>query len=186
MHYGDIYRKKKRIMARLKGIQFSRNYPTSAFLQNLETRLQNDYNDILRIEDDYWKLRTRISWIQEGDTNIKFFHIAATNKSRKNKIIYFKDDLGNWINEPAQILQHTLVFFQYMFKTDHTSTNCLGIRNNPQSFTNIDLTILDKQLSPAEVVNAIFSFKPFKSPGPDDIHPFSYLKILGHSRSIRY
>lgn len=43
-------------MARLKGIQESEHYPHSDFLQNLENSLQIEYNNFLKIEDDYWNL----------------------------------------------------------------------------------------------------------------------------------
>ena len=93
-----------------------------------------------------------------------FIQLPLTNPG-KNRITHFKDNLGNWINDPTQILEHALHFFQNAFNIEHSSTNLLSIRNNPQSFTNIDLSTLDNQLSPNEVVKAIFSFKPFKSPG---------------------
>ncbi|XP_070057638.1 uncharacterized protein [Nicotiana tomentosiformis] len=80
--FGNIFKKKRRIVSRLKGIQESEHYPNSDFLQNLEQSLQAEYNNYLKIEDDYWKLRARISWIQDGDANTKFFHIMASNRKR--------------------------------------------------------------------------------------------------------
>lgn len=124
------------------------------------------------MEDDYWKLRSKISWIQEGDTNTKFFHIKAYNKHHRNKITHFKNDAGHWINDPVAILHYTFHYFQNMFTTNHVTTDWASIKQDPASFSKIDTPTLDKQLLPSEVVNAIFSFKLFKAPGPDGIHPF--------------
>lgn len=44
---------KIRLLARLRGIQNCNSYPTSLFLQDLETTLIKEYNDILKIEEDY-------------------------------------------------------------------------------------------------------------------------------------
>lgn len=90
LNFGDTYKKKKNILARLRGIQNSANYITRKFLKELEINLQIDYKNILRIEDDYWKLRARISWIQDGDANTRFFHIMATNRQCRNKITFLR------------------------------------------------------------------------------------------------
>lgn len=63
-------------------------------------------------------------------------------------------------------------------------TNWNSIKKDNHNFNKIYLSTLDKQLHPVEVVNAIFSLKPYKVPGPDGIHPFFYHKywdIVGRS-----
>lgn len=125
-----------------------------------------------------------MSWIQDGDANTKFFHICASNRTRKNRIAYFRDDLGNQINDPNKILDHTLNYFVNAFKTDHVTTNWSLIKNNPKAHNKIDLFILDVHLSKEEIYKVVFSFNPFKSPGSDGIYPFSYQKycnIVGKS-----
>lgn len=164
---------KKRTFARLKGIQESKHYYNSTFLHQLENSLQIKYNNYLKIENDYRKLRARISWLKEGDANTMFFHIMASNNKRKNKIMFFKNDTGNWINDPSEILTHIKQHFLNSFKTSHTSTSWISILHDPTSFDKIDLRMLDNPLMPCEVTKAIFSSKPFKAPGPDEIYHFS-------------
>lgn len=83
------------------------------------------------MEEDYWKLRSIIFWFNEGDSNTKFFHISATNKIRKNKIAFFKDSEGNWIDDPPKIMDHTYSYFQQGFTTIHTYSNWFSIRSDP-------------------------------------------------------
>lgn len=45
--FGNIFQTKKRLLARLAGIQKSLNYATSFFLRDLECKLKTDFNDIL-------------------------------------------------------------------------------------------------------------------------------------------
>lgn len=98
--FGDIHRKKRQILARLSGIQISPRYSTSIFLQELEKKLQHQYNEILVLEEDYWKLRSRVMWMNGGDVNTKYFQITVTNRKRINKITFFKDDPNKWIDDP--------------------------------------------------------------------------------------
>lgn len=51
--FGKLFHRKKYTLARLDGIQSGLNYPTSRFLQNLETNLLQDYNAILRQEEEF-------------------------------------------------------------------------------------------------------------------------------------
>lgn len=50
---GDLYRKKRIILARLAGIQNSISYGHSNFLSNLEMTLKSDYNNLMKIEEDF-------------------------------------------------------------------------------------------------------------------------------------
>ncbi|XP_016566719.2 uncharacterized protein LOC107864811 [Capsicum annuum] len=51
--FGNIFNKKKHLLAKLAGIQKSPNYPTSSFLQGLENTLLNEFNDILNLETEF-------------------------------------------------------------------------------------------------------------------------------------
>lgn len=95
---------------------------------------------------------------------------------KTNSVSFFKDSDGSWINDPGQILDYTSEFFQKAFQTDHIDTPWKNILNSQTYFDNIDLSDLDYPLKDFGVVRAIFSFKPFKAPGPDGIPPFFYQK----------
>lgn len=49
------------IAARLRGLQKSQNYPTSHFLQELEKDLIDQYNHVLTLEEEFWKLKSCIN-----------------------------------------------------------------------------------------------------------------------------
>lgn len=91
--FGDIFRKEKRLLARLNGIQNSNAYSYSHFLHELEDFLKREFNNCLKMEEDYWKLRARVKWLNEGDSNSKIFHLTATNKRRTNKIVYLRTQM---------------------------------------------------------------------------------------------
>lgn len=114
----------------------------------------------------------------------KFFHIIVTNKMSNNKIVYFKDTNINQIDDPSKKLEHTQTYFQDAFTTSHEITNSKTIKSNPCCFNNADLSTLDKPLTTTEISQAIFSFKPLKSPEPYGFNPFFFQKywhLIGSS-----
>lgn len=157
---------------RLRGIQNLPNYLYSQFLHSLEKDLTIDYNSLLKIEEDYWKIRSRINWLNDGDANTKFYHISVMNRRRNNIIAYFLDELGNWITDYDKVIDHTFNYFQKKFTNDHSFTKLKDIHLAYTSFHNIDLSPLDRPFVDQETLQAIYSLKPFKAPGPDGINPY--------------
>lgn len=51
--FGNIFHKKKYVLARLGGIQKSNTYPFSPYLQQLECQFLEDYSAILRSEKEF-------------------------------------------------------------------------------------------------------------------------------------
>lgn len=89
---GNIFRKKDKLLRKIYGIQKSPNYHRSMFLQKLEKELINDYNVLLRMEEDYWKLKSRITWLNKGDASTKFVHTSTLVRRRRNRIVSLKLD----------------------------------------------------------------------------------------------
>lgn len=98
----------------------SPRYPMSIFLQYLDINLINKYNEILRLEEDFWKLKSRINWLHDGDANIKFFHLTTIQRRRQNRITALKDLGGNWIFEQTKINEMVESYYQTLFITTHT------------------------------------------------------------------
>lgn len=55
-------------------------------------RIKNKINSMLMNEEIYWKQRSRIDWLREGDKNTKFFRFKASAGRRKNKIWGIEDN----------------------------------------------------------------------------------------------
>ena len=48
--------------------------------------LRHEISILIEKEEIYWKQRSRISWLHEGDRNTKFFHAKGVCKEEKKKL----------------------------------------------------------------------------------------------------
>ncbi|KAL4638398.1 hypothetical protein ACB092_03G143700 [Castanea dentata] len=84
--FGNVFAKKKRIMARLGGIQKALANRPCNFLLNLQNQLSDEYNNILQLEEELWVMKARTNWIINGERNTSFFHLSTMVRRSKNRI----------------------------------------------------------------------------------------------------
>ena len=72
-HFGGITSKVVEKRRELEAVQVSLlNAPTSNLIE-LEKNISLELNDLLLVEESFFKQKVRINWINEGDQNTKFF-----------------------------------------------------------------------------------------------------------------
>ncbi|XP_072073777.1 uncharacterized protein [Arachis hypogaea] len=84
-------------------------------IMELEQKLDRAYLN----EELYWKDKSRIKWLKEGDKNTSFFHEKFKARSKKNKIWRLKAENGEWTTSNATIAGVAEEYFKGIF----TSTN---------------------------------------------------------------
>lgn len=82
----NIFHEKRRLLARLEGIQRELGKRPSDFLIQLDKSLVEEYQLILRDERELCLLKCRRNRLLEGERNKKFFHISTLINRRFNKI----------------------------------------------------------------------------------------------------
>lgn len=166
--------RKKILRARLLGIQSSANYPTSSFLQGLEQELILQFNQVLRLEEEFWKLKSRVNWLNNGDANTRFFHLTTLKRRIRNHITALKDTNGNWINDEHQLKSMITNFYNDLYQTSHLYSQKTHESSNFNTLSNTSIDALIQPLTDIETMQAVFSFNPHKSPGPDGLHPLFF------------
>ncbi|GLU14822.1 hypothetical protein SLE2022_313690 [Rubroshorea leprosula] len=171
--FGNIFRKKRLLKARIAGIQNSPHYHNSDRLKHLVRELLHEYQQVLYEEELLWFQKSRVDWIASGDRNTSFYHLSTVIRRNKNKIGALKKD-GVWISNTAILSAHIQNFFIELFSSRDTS----ALREDLVSFQPIIPTWEHHQLTqPAtleEIRVALFSMKGLKSPGPDGIQALFY------------
>ncbi|KAI9083192.1 hypothetical protein K1719_034925 [Acacia pycnantha] len=68
-------------------------------------------------EESYWWQRSRITWLNCGDQNSKFFHRCVIQRRQRNKVLRLKDENGIWLEEREEINKAFSDFYQNLFRS---------------------------------------------------------------------
>ena len=133
--FGNIFQRKKRILARISGAQKAlASYPSSSLI-SLEKSLRAEFNSILKLEEDFWALKARVSWVVEGDRNTKFFHTSTIVRRRFNQISRLRNSMGDWVESRDQLMDLIHKGFSSLFCTSHLSSCTLSIPTHAPSLS---------------------------------------------------
>ena len=113
--FGNIFKQKKELLARLGGVQKAlENRPLSS-LYRLEASLKKKLEEVLSQEELLWYQKSRREWIKYGDRNTSFFHQKTITRRAHNRITAIRDDEGNWLYEAQEIKTHAVNFFSTLY-----------------------------------------------------------------------
>lgn len=117
-------------------------------MSNLENELLEELQKVLKLEEEFWKLKSRIQWIQDGDANTKFFHLTTLQRRRKNRIFSIRDEAGNWLHNPKELTHIITNFYKNLYTTNHTSSQKILIYTHALS----SITPTDHSPSPESLM----------------------------------
>ena len=60
VHFGNLFQRKKRVLARLKGIQESLAISPNTYLINLEKMLRSEFSEGAKLEEEFWAIKSLI------------------------------------------------------------------------------------------------------------------------------
>jgi ribonuclease HI len=175
--FGNIFHRKNRILARLNGIQCALASNPSESLSRIERTLREDYFNVLKLEEDFWALKSRVGWVVEGDRNTKFFHTSTLVRRRYNKIVRLRNSVGDWITDSDLIRLHIQQGFVDRFSSTHVQLpNGFCLPDWAPRVSDVEALSLLEPVNEKDVKLSLWSFKPFKAPGPDGLHPGFFQK----------
>ncbi|OMO53258.1 reverse transcriptase [Corchorus capsularis] len=176
--FGNVFIKNKKLLARIQGIQKALCDHHNSFFVDLEKELIKDYNVVLKDEEEFWKMKSRVDWILDGDRNTSFFHLSIIIRRKRNRDFRLKDSVGNWINQDQALASHIINHFQILFSTSLVTSDwdCILPANITNELRLDTHDSLCQKPSRSEIHKALFSMKPRKSPSPDGLHPGFFQK----------
>ncbi|GLT46072.1 hypothetical protein SLA2020_198580 [Shorea laevis] len=74
-------------------------------------QVQTELCSLQQQEEIYWKQRSRVQWLQEGDKNTSFFHTRASERRKKNVITELLDEGGHLVHDHEGMEQIALHYF---------------------------------------------------------------------------
>lgn len=84
--FGNVFLRKKKIMARLQGTQKAIANCPNSFLINLQNQLSKKYNLILQMEEEIWAMKSKANWIMMGERNTSYFLMSMLVRRSKNRV----------------------------------------------------------------------------------------------------
>ncbi|CAL1375682.1 unnamed protein product [Linum trigynum] len=114
--FGIIYQRKKRLLARILGVQTRLASAFNQGLVKLQAKLEAELDLLPAQEQVIWYQRAKEKWVKLGEQNTSYFHQQATRRRRRNRILALRDDNGDWISEPVKLLDLVVNFYKILYK----------------------------------------------------------------------
>ena len=183
--FGNIFHRKRRLLARLNGIQKALSFRPCLALLELEKELTLQYQNILHLEEEFWSLKSWLQWTNLGDRNTTFFHLSTICRHHRSRIWCRKNSEGSWCHSTSDIKNLLQNHFVKLYTLERDST--LVLDSNPNLFSSLSANTCSLLATPptrADIEATIKSFQLLKAPGPDGFHPIFFQKfwnIIGDS-----
>lgn len=116
--------------------------------------------------------------MKDGDKNTAYFHARATTREQVNKIKGLRDGTGTWVDKKEQMEAVVEEYFQGLFTTSGPIESGIDgvLQVLSPRLTEEASQAISQPFSDKEVIEAISSMSPFKSPGRDGFPAFFYHK----------
>ncbi|XP_038688673.1 uncharacterized protein LOC119987842 [Tripterygium wilfordii] len=182
--FGNIYHRKKRLWARIGGIQTRMAVSPSWRLQKLESKLRKELDVVLFQEELLWYQQSRENWIRSGDRNTKFYHASTMVRKSRSRIEALKGPNDVWISDPASLQVMVHDYFMNLYTMDDSCDMSLIPRGYFPALNMEQTSEIHMRFSAEEIRQALFDMAPLKAPGPDGINAGFYQRmwsVVGNS-----
>jgi hypothetical protein len=112
-------------------------------------------------------------WLKEGDLNTKFFHMSASVRNRRKKIVKLVNGANVEVKTQPEICEVALNYFDQLFKANSSVHDPILSLVVPK-INEEDNEKLVAPITKEEVREALFQMHPDKAPGPDGFNPAFY------------
>lgn len=82
------------------------------------TKISEELIKVYKAEELFWRQRSRIMWLQEGDRNSVFFHAVTKGRKARNRITVIEDAEGTPVHEEEDVGKVFTEFYQNLFTTN--------------------------------------------------------------------
>ena len=148
----------------------------SAYLYSLKSQLTQEYNIVLHQEYLFWRLKSRITWLNYGDANTKYFHLKTIQRRSHSRVITLKDGTGLWLTKEL-LTHHIHTTFKTLFQASFPCRRItLGTARLccPHSPFLTQAQVLTRISQLDEIFQTLRELPPLKAPRPNGYHAFFF------------
>jgi len=92
--------------------------PRSRTSDNRLKNLETERNQLLLIEEEQWRQKSRAIWLKSGNCNTKYFHKLASAKRNKKHICEIRDEVGQIHRGQDDLNEEAKRYFKNLFTKD--------------------------------------------------------------------
>ena len=177
--FGDLKEKKKNILLDIVGLdekEQERNF--SLKLAARRTLRKGELEEVLLKEEVFWRQKSKINWIKEGDCNSKFFHKVANGKRNKKFIKSLVLEDGVVLDNIESISEEIKHHFGKLFSKP--SESHWRIEGLDWSLVSAESVVwLDRPFSKKDIHNVVLHLNKEKAPGPNGFTISFLSRVLG-------
>lgn len=126
-----------------------------------------ELHEALRAEETFWRKKSRVIWLREGNRNSNFFHATTIHRRAWNRISRLVDQTGRIEKSEDGIVAIATEYFRNLFHTSNPSGIAEAITHVKTSIIKTMNAELTKSISESEVKRVLFAMHPEKAHGPD-------------------
>ncbi|XP_031119046.1 uncharacterized protein LOC116022462 [Ipomoea triloba] len=167
--FGNVFHRKKRLLARIKGVQQRLASQVRNDLLRLERKLRKELQTTLYQEELIWFQRSREEWITSGDCNTKFYHTATSIRKNRVKISSLRDSDGVWISDKNLLINHVRTYFERLFSDAHSTNPQLLPHGFFPTLTAQDWQEVNRPFRLEEIKEALSDMSSSKAQAPMDL-----------------
>nr|XP_009763385.1 PREDICTED: uncharacterized protein LOC104215309 [Nicotiana sylvestris]XP_016465127.1 PREDICTED: uncharacterized protein LOC107788003 [Nicotiana tabacum] len=148
---------------------------------NKENRKRNTKKQLEKwstIEEGIYRQRSRIQWLQLGDSNTAFFFASMKRRATQNQIKFLHDDKGRLINKPEDIEQEIVGFYKGLLGSSTNSIPAINpsiMRKGPGLTRSQQLQLIALFIN-EDVMKALQEIGDSKAPSGDGFNAYFYKK----------
>ncbi|XP_048596178.1 uncharacterized protein LOC125594561 [Brassica napus] len=136
-----------------------------------------ELSDALKAEEMFWKQKSRVFWLREGDRNTKFFHALTKQRRARNKITQLLDENENIVEDEEGLVAIATSYFRQIFESSNPEDIEEALAQVPSTITGAMNDNLIAPVTEWEVKLTLFAMHPEKAPGPDGMTALFYQKF---------
>ncbi|GAV88645.1 hypothetical protein CFOL_v3_32067 [Cephalotus follicularis] len=132
-----------------------------------EKELRKEVGQAARMEEAFFKQKSRIQWLKEGDSNTAYFHRMAKVRQSKNHFVRIRYDTGIWVESEEGFAQVAVNYFTNIIGSFNQEVGSYNLSEYDKRITGEQVRSLGSPISRQEVKDVMWSLNPSKAPGLD-------------------
>ena len=73
----------------------------------------------LKVEEMFWRQKSRVLWFREGDRNSKYLHALVKQRRARNRITQLLDENGHVVEDEEELVAIATSYFRQIFESSN-------------------------------------------------------------------